>query len=120
MILETSLAKKLPLVIKSGPVKVKKYLHFFPKTIKSYYFLCGARVCPTAKKTPKTRICNFGPFRLKFSQNVRNRKVNWQCNNFRPKKGQPHPKTPQNACKRPNKLLWGFWSARAEIFAECV
>jgi hypothetical protein len=42
----------------------------------------------------------FGPLGLKFSQNVRNRKVNWRCNNFGRKKDQPHPKTSQNTPKR--------------------
>ena len=54
---------------------------------------------PHPKTHGNTQIIRFGNFglrRLKFSQNVHNQKVNWQCNNFGPEKGQPHPKTPGN------------------------
>ena len=49
----------------------------------------------TLKNAQMMGFGRFGPFGLKFSQNVRNQKVNWPCNNFGPKKCQPHPKTPK-------------------------
>ena len=61
------------------------------------------KVNPTQKR-PKapgnaqiSRFGNFGALGLIFSQNMRNQKVHWRCNNFGLKKGQSHPKTPKNA-----------------------
>ena len=50
------------------------------------------------------RFGNFGPFELKFSQNVRSQKVNWQCNNFGPKISI----TPKNGQKLRNAQIRHF------------
>ena len=63
MILETSLAKKLPLVIKLGPVKVKNFLAFSPNhqiLLKSYckWHLIYNRIL--RMWAPQAKVFDFG------------------------------------------------------------